>query len=110
MCKNAGAMMTGLDACRTIRQRAEAECVVNLDLLARALTMSKRAVLRDWRRRGLPTTTIGRQVLLPARAVIKRFPLIASEHVTAAHPREAPGAHRDKARPPVAPHGRLNTN
>lgn len=59
--------MTQSDAVKALLEAADHDCVIAVDLVARALEISGRLVLRDWRTRQLCEIRIGRHVRLPAR-------------------------------------------
>lgn len=66
--------MSGAEALRQIEAAAQREVFLRADLIARALTVSSRQFLRDWRRRKFPETRVGRRtVLLPARLVYATY-------------------------------------
>lgn len=65
--------MSGREAARQVLDMADREQVIDADVVARALTVSSRTLLRDWRRRNLPEQKIGRTILLPVRTVIETY-------------------------------------
>lgn len=56
-----------------ILDQARREELIPLDLVARATTISARKVLRDWQKRHLPYTKIGRTILLPSRLMLETY-------------------------------------
>lgn len=73
--------MSGIDAAKELLAAAAREEVIAADLVARALGQSKRRLLRDWRRRQLPETHVGREILLASTLVLAAyFPHRASGH------------------------------
>lgn len=65
--------MSGNDAVRELLEAAKREDVLALELVARALTKSRKKVLRDWKSRNLPITQVGRDTLLPAMMVLRVY-------------------------------------
>lgn len=65
--------MSGKDAARQILELAAREEYLAADLVARALTLSSRQVIRDWRRRQLREVRVGRTILLPSALVISTY-------------------------------------
>ncbi len=68
-------MSGGQDAVRRILEAARREEVIAAALVARALTVSQRKLLRDWRRRGFQKleTHVGRAIFLPSHLVIPTY-------------------------------------
>jgi len=65
--------MSGRDATRQLLIAVSREDVVDVDLVARALSVSKRTMLRDWRRRNLPETRVGKEIRLSSDLVIETY-------------------------------------
>ena len=75
--------MSGKDAARKLLELADREEYLAADLVARALTLSSRQVMRDWRRRQLREVRVGRTILLPSALVVITY-FSPSSHATSA--------------------------
>ena len=62
--------MSGTDAVKELLAATAREEVVDSDLVARALTVPKWKLLRDWRRRKQPETRVGRTILFSSQRVL----------------------------------------
>lgn len=66
--------LTGLEAAKRILAEAEREEFVSIWLVARALQVSRRRLLKDWTGRlKLPVARIGDERQLPAQLVIETY-------------------------------------
>lgn len=65
--------MSGKDATRQVLDAAVREEYLAVDLVARALSLSSRQVIRDWRRRHLREIRVGRTILFPAALVVSTY-------------------------------------
>lgn len=65
--------MTGSQAMKELLSAVSREEVVDSGLVCRALNLSKRKLLRDWRRRQKPETKVGREILLASRLVMETY-------------------------------------
>ncbi|HVH28302.1 MAG TPA: hypothetical protein VM818_16165 [Vicinamibacterales bacterium] len=65
--------MTGSAARHYVEVAAQREAFIAADVIARALTVSTRTLLRDWRRQQLPETKVGRCILFPARTAYAKY-------------------------------------
>lgn len=65
--------MSGQDAIKELLAVAAREDVVSSDLVARALTVPKWKLLRDWRRRKHPVTKVGRDILFSADLTMRTY-------------------------------------
>lgn len=65
--------MSGRDATKQLLSAMSREDVVDAALVARALGLSKRKVLRDWRSRQLPETNVGRDIRLSSDLVLRTY-------------------------------------
>lgn len=65
--------MSGTDAVKQLLAAAAREEVVDSDLVARALTVPKWKLLRDWKRRKQPVTRVGRTILFSSRRVLAEY-------------------------------------
>lgn len=88
--------MSGAEALRQIEVAAQREIVLNAALVARALNVSRRHLLRDWASRGLPKITIGYTTLLPIDDVCRAYfdhlichPITSGLSVTVSHSRQS---------------------
>ena len=71
-------LVTAADVLALARQ----EEFVALEVLARALQVSRKTLLRDWESRRLPTTAVGRRVWLASSLVLRAY----FGHVESGHP------------------------
>lgn len=65
--------MSGIEAVRQLLALAQQEEFLAAELVARALSLGTRKVIRDWRRRQLPEKRVGRTILLPSRTVVVTY-------------------------------------
>lgn len=66
--------MSGREAVEQLVAEARREELVALDVVARALRVSQRKVLRDWRiTRQLPVTQVGRHTWLASSLVLRIY-------------------------------------
>jgi hypothetical protein len=65
--------LSGADALRQIEAAAQREVVLNAELVARALSVSRKQLLRDWKSRGLPLVRVGYTTLLPVDDVCRAY-------------------------------------
>lgn len=65
--------MSGKQAVQQVIAMAAREEFIAAELVARALSLSSRQVLRDWRRRRYPEVKIGRTVLLQSSLVMAAY-------------------------------------
>lgn len=65
--------MSGKQARQQVIALAEREEFIAAELVARALSLSSRQVLRDWRRRRYPEIKIGRTILLQSSLVLSVY-------------------------------------
>lgn len=65
--------MSGRDAVKKLLEDAKREEFLAADLVARALRQDRRRVIRDWRRRELPETRVGRAILFPSAIVLATY-------------------------------------
>lgn len=65
--------MSGTEATRQLLDLCAREEFVALDLVARALAVSKRRIWSDWKRKKRPFTAVGREVRLASSLVIEVY-------------------------------------
>lgn len=58
---------------RDVLDLARREELIAVEVLAEALRVSRKTLLRDWQSRHLPTTSVGRRVWLASALVVREY-------------------------------------